>query len=342
MTVPVDELIRVQYLNIPGLSIIEGFAYKLLLMGLLFSFSVEVYRGVSKGRCDFLTWGIRAVAAGFLLTSLLDVGLLFDATSKHLAGAIGDAAAPALFAETWGRSVQATSLIDFFGKWSFKVVFGLISSIIYLLMYAIKFLLIDVIQPIRFSLALFSGFFSIPLGVWPKMGTLGNWLKKLAEISLWPVLFQFLLALSTSAFRSVFEEVNKLDIIAVLEGLTQESHGLNGPLITIIQFLLLCIGYIYMTWQIPSIAASIINSHAVDTLGGMMASTMSSFVSGVVGGISAGSLAGFAPYLGAAPATTAGGGPDSQSYSASISASLGHGDGSSGDHGMNSAGNHGG
>jgi hypothetical protein len=327
-------LALVRYQDIPGIELLHGIGQKVLGLALLAYVLVESFKLVRGGKPDF-AGPIMRVAVGFIVVSAIPwIGTLLATTSLSVAGSMMEESTLTLFGRAIGTALESTTC-DETGisatlglLFSFKGWISILSSVVYIAMYLAKFLVIDVLFPVCFGLVLFLGVLSVPISVFPGTSTLSGWAKNLIEVSLWPIIFQFLVAMLAATFPMTIAAMadghvvldcgsGGLDTAGAGGGVVGAS-GLAGQptgFVAVLQFLSICVAYIIMLLFTPFISAIVMRSAPVSVMGGIMAAKAGALVGMVV--TKAGAAAGGLATAGAGGGSAAGGGAGAAGASSS-------------------------
>lgn len=292
-------LVALSYAEIPALSVLRGFASTVLGLSLSIWLLIELYRLLTRGQADFVTPVIR-VGLGFAAVSALpSLGPAVAGMFETMGAKMGAEADLQLFGSAFSHALGQvedqdvlTTMASFF---SLRGLLAIMSLTLYLFVLLVKMAVIDVLWPICLGLTVVFGLIAVPLGVLPGFSTLGGWIRNLLEISLWPLVFQTVVAMMTGAFKATLRQVLEVEGVfgAALEG-AADASALGSQLHIMVHFWALCVGYAVLCLGTPLLASMAVRSSPVSAVGQFVASTAAQLGATAVGAI--GGAAGLARF----------------------------------------------
>ena len=256
----------------PAFASLKQIGYTVLSFGVLVQLVIQFYRHVTGQSAEFVTPLAKGVLGFALLGASERIGDAIYGAGMSLSESIaGDAQLAGLNA---GVTKAFDALNADFGLTdlvSLKFWISLISLMFVLAAFVAKFAVIDVIFPVYFMLVVMMGGIAISLSFLPGVETARGWLLSLIEVSLWPVIFQVVVAMMASTIGSAIDISQALD--------TAVESGGYGPLI---QSLAVLFTLVFMCLATPVLAARLARGQtAADMLS--RASIAAGFAAGAVG-----------------------------------------------------------
>lgn len=283
------DLVTVRFGQIPGLSYVQGLGTQILAFALLAWLGLELYRFLTRGTCDFATPIVHVGLAVAIVHGIPSLGGALGGAAQGIGKAILDVSETQLFGEAFNHAVgqvyNQSALSALSSMLTFKGLLVLFGCVLYLGMMVLKLLVIDVLWPICFNLTLVVGLIAVPLGALPG-GQVMGWLRTLLEVSLWPVIFQLLVALMVGSFKGLLEQVVALDAAGVFtQGVSLGGtdpgavEALSRGVLVLVRFWALCLGYCLLGIGTPMLASVAVRSGPMSAALGAAASLGRSVVS---------------------------------------------------------------
>jgi hypothetical protein len=311
-----QELFAYHYHQIPGLTVLQGLAVKLLGLALVLWLLIELYRFITRGSADFVTPVVRVGLALLVVQSIGLVGDFFGGLAETASAQLFEQNDKRLLLIAYEHIVEKTevSFSPLLPGLSLRLLIGIGSMLLYIGMLVVKFMVIDVLFPLTFGLVLMLGVVAVPLSMFPGVSSISGWFKNLIEVALWPVIFQVLLALLVASFQGLLQRTASLDLGSALgdaAGRVSSDRSLAGLSQTefgvLLQFWGLCLGYMVMCLMTPIVAAMVIRSTPVGIVGGVAAAkSIDLMKAAIAGGVALIGGAAGAPAVAAAGASEAG------------------------------------
>jgi hypothetical protein len=293
------DLSIIRYSELPGIEMLQDFGGNLLALGFVVGLAIECYRVMRGGRVDLYGPATRCLA-GFLLLKYLPLlgAELFDMVST-LSSAVGDESKLKLFGESIGVAMGKTKCNTSGLVATMRLLFtvqgwlAMLSSVLYVAMFVVKFLVIDIMWPILFGIVVCLGVLSVPIGLFPGMNTVRGWFRNLVEISVWPLVFQLLVAMLATTFPKLIASMSGGEVgfdcgAAVVAAsdvaVTTASLGAvsTNSYIATLQFMAICCGYVVLLLFTPFLCAMVVRGAPVSVVGGIIAAKTSSMMTGAL------------------------------------------------------------
>jgi hypothetical protein len=291
------DLVLIQYRNLPGLSELQALGAEVLGLALLLALAVEMYHLLVRGSCDFITPILRIGLAFAVIQNIEGLGRFLGGTAERIGQSMCKASEAELFAEAFKHAVsqaydqsawEAALSMNLF---SVKTALLLFACGLYLAMMLIKLLVVDVLWPICFGLTLVLGVLAVPLGLIPG-GSARGWFRTLVEVALWPVVFQFLVAMMVGSFGGLLQQVIALDGLSLfsqgisLGDASAAAEKLSQGVFVVVRFWALCAGYCLLGLGTPAVSAILMRSAPVGaalTAGAMAVGRLMAIGSAAIG-----------------------------------------------------------
>jgi len=194
------------------------------------------------------------------------------------------------FGETWQFYKSAIMKLQFMLSPAGVVLF--LARLAGYLLIVLKFVILDVLWPIMFTVVVYLGVITIPITFLKEMGGLAQYARQVAAIAMWPIVFAFLVSLVAATFPETLKRVSSgqpaaycrvLITIAAAKGadVSPQDNPVTGPisgLLDAMKFLAICIGIGFMLLKTPAICAAMVGvqdpSHGFIGWAGSVASSV--------------------------------------------------------------------
>jgi hypothetical protein len=325
------DLVLIQYHALPGLAYLQSLGSRVLSLALVLWLLVEMYRLLTRGSCDFVTPIVKIGIAIAVVQSIAGIGSALGSTAEGIGQSMFKASELELFGKAFSHAVgqvydqSAWETVASFNIFSLKAALLLFACGLYLAMMVIKLLVIDVLWPICFGLVLVLGVLAVPLGVLPGSSARG-WFRTLVEVALWPVIFQFMVAMMVGSFSGLLQQVVSMDVMSVFnQGVSigaaaDAAQKLSQGVLVLVKFWAMCVGYCLLGLATPVVAGMVMRSHPVGAAIGVAAFALGKLMA--LGGAAIGKTA-----LGAKFASAGAGGGGAATGAATTSQSALSGEG---------------
>lgn len=269
------DIALIRYEDIPGIDLLQTLGERILAVAFLAYVVVLTYKILNGQKVDWALPLVR-VGAGFaILESIPAIGDWILSVVLPLATTMGDESSLAMFGRAVATAIETTKCDESWWSASFGLMFSfkgwitLLSSVVYLLMYLVKFIVIDILWAVFFGLTLFLGVVAVPLGVMPGIETLRGWVTNLIEVSLWPLVFQFQVALLAGSFPAIIGAMAGGRVVTDCTGAAADLQ--SSGVISDLKFLAICCAYIVLLLFTPFLSAMIVRAAPVGIIGGIVA-----------------------------------------------------------------------
>lgn len=261
---------------------------KILGLAFLVRVTMEAAKMIQGGHADWVGCIGKAAFCAILMVNITSLGSVIESASRSLQQTLVHQAA----FETFGNAMEATlDAVDCEGSGEWLDLSGSVVKLIVKLgavffivgMYVTKFLVIDIAYPITFGLVLVGGTLSIPMGLFPGIGTTIGWLRNVLEVALWPVIFGIITGILATMFQDTLQDIatsagsmgcGNLAEVGQVGGAPGQDSLLDDTtdgVFVFVKWITLSIAYCLGVLLVPKFASLIMRSEAVESAGAAIA-----------------------------------------------------------------------
>jgi hypothetical protein len=293
------DLSIIRYNELPGIEALQDIGCNVLALGLVVGIGIECYRVMRGGHVDLYGPAVRCMLGFFLLRTIPTLGAeLFEIISS-LSKGMGEESKLKLFGEAVGVAMGKTKCETSGLVATMRLLFtvqgwlAMLSSVLYVGMFVVKFLVIDILWPILFGLVVCLGVLSVPIGLFPGMNTIRGWFRNLIEIAVWPLVFEILVSMLATTFPKLIASMSAGEVgfdcgsaVADASGVVATAAVLGevsaNSYIATLQFMAICLGYVVLLLFTPFLCAMVVRGAPVSVVGGIIAAKTSSMMTGAL------------------------------------------------------------
>ncbi len=241
--------------NFPSFDAFQSLGLSILSLAFVLHIGRAALSAMRGGSIDVVTPLVHLALAAALVTSMRAFGGLLLSLVQGATQSILSGAGLSLFQTAFAKMNSSLPHLGLFELFSMRTLIVLASLSLYVWMYVLKVLMLDLLWPLLFSIVLVLGMVAIPVGLLPGQKAFSGWLKNLIEVCLWPVIFALLASMVCAAFSSFSFATQQISLPQLLADQLRPEDAQQGPAITdLLAFNALCLCYLLSLLFSPVLA----------------------------------------------------------------------------------------